>query len=340
MSQLFRGNEMDVWTNWNTASSAIRWPNHGSSTTWKYIGPNNAFFDLEGRNRGRQGVRMAQQFGGGYHLPFEQLFTETAYQVGATYERTNIQKRTMRMGVILGGTQYSEHQYRCIENNWWNSWPVDTPGWLGAHSRFGGWRWAQVMLASPVTTSVKQDPTTHKNSVMVWDMQIVAPKPWFAKRTLYTTWEAHPETVAAHGFDMETITIANRGQLGVWPLFLIKGPGKAWVQDGMTDRLVELPTLQSSDGYVLVDTDPANRTLTGSKDPVDNVFFDLIRQSRILDFFLHDLSALGLPVWRRANGIRFQSQIPPRTLANIKVKHDNPTGAITVLVPQRYARPT
>jgi hypothetical protein len=104
--------------------------------------------------------------------------------------------------------------------------------------------------------------------------------------------------------------------------------------------MVQLPTLQESDGYVLVDTDPANRTLTGTSDPVDNIFYSVIRQSRILDFFLHDIDALGLPVWRRANGLQFKSQIPPRTIANITVKHDNPTGAITVMIPQRYIRPS
>ena len=242
--------------------------------------------------------------------------------------------------MILGGKGVSSHAYRMIEANWWDAWPHDKPGWLGAHTRFGGWRWAQVMLGEAVKSAVHMDPTTHGNNVMTWDMQLIAPKPWYAKRTLYTTWEAHPATVAANGFDQETIAIANRGHMSQCPLFLVKGPGKAWVQDGMTDRMVELPTLQESDGYVLVDTDPAQRTLTATNDPVDNLFYSIIRSSRILDFLLHDISALGLPVWRRANGIRFVSQIPPRTVANIKVKHDNPTGTITVLLPQRFIRPT
>ena len=73
---------------------------------------------------------------------------------------------------------------------------------------------------------------------------------------------------------------------------------------------------------------------------MDNIFYELIRSSRILDFLLHDISALGLPVWRRANGIRFTSQIPPRTVANITVKHNHPEGAITVMMPQRYMRPS
>jgi hypothetical protein len=227
-----------------------------------------------------------------------------------------------------------------IEANWWDAWPHDTPGWLGCHTKFGGWRWAQVQLAEAVKTSMSSDPTMFGNNIMHWDMKLLACKPWYAKRTLYETWTAHPDTVAAHGFDSETISIANRGHLPQWPVFVVSGPGQVYVQDGMTDRMVKLPLLSADDGYVLVDTDPANRTLTGSKDPVDNLFFDIIRQSKILDFFLHDIAALGLPVWRRGGDVRFMSQIPPRTIANIKVQHSNANGTVTVLVPQRFIRPS
>jgi hypothetical protein len=97
--------------------------------------------------------------------------------------------------------------------------------------------------------------------------------------TLYETWTAHPN-VTANGVDEETITIANRGNLPVWPLFLVRG--REGVDSGRHDfRMVELPTLSAADGYVLVDTDPGNRTLTGSKDPVDNIFYDYIRSSHV-----------------------------------------------------------
>lgn len=336
MTKFLRGKELEVFQQYPTAVAALHLM---EATRWVYIGPNRAWFDLEGRFRGRQGVRMTPELVGAHHLPFEHLFTEGAYQIGATYERTNILKRTIQMGVTIGAPKYSSHQYRLMENNWWDAWPVGELGWLGCHTRFGGWRWLAVMLGEAIRTSVRMDPTANQNNMQRWDMSIVAPKPYFCKPMLYTTWVPHPETITAHGFDQETIAIANRGQLSQWPLFLIKGPGRASVSDGMTDRMVDLPVLQSSDGYVLLDTDPANRTLTGSSDPVDNVFYDLIRSSALLDFLLHDISSLGLPVWRRANGIRFLSQIPPRTVANITVKHDNPDGAVTVIMPQRYVRP-
>jgi len=335
-AKLLRFNEAYVYQRWETIPRALR----SEETRWVYLGPNGSRWDLNGRHEGRQGVRLSREMQGAYHLPFDHLLTESAYQIGATYERSNINKRIISIGVTLGGPKYTTHAYRMIEANWWDAWPHDTPGWLGCHTKFGGWRWAQVQLGEAVKTSMTGDPASFGNNVMHWDMKLLAPKPWYAKRTLYETWTAHPDTVEEHGFDTETISIANRGHLPAWPVFVVSGPGKAYVQDGMTDRMVELPLLSADDGYVLVDTDPANRTLTGSKDPVDNIFFDVIRQSKILDFFLHDIAALGLPVWRRANGIRFMSQIPPRTIANLKVQHSNANGTITVLLPQRYIRPS
>jgi hypothetical protein len=140
------------------------------------------------------------------------------------------------------------------------------------------------------------DPAAMNNNVQKWDMQLMAVNPWYAKRTLVEKWIAHQETVTANGFDEETITIANRGHLPVWPLFIYTGPGTAWVQDGMTTKMIQLPKLSAADKYGLVDTDPSHRTLTGATDPVDNIFYQIIRQSKILDFFLHDVEAQGSAV--------------------------------------------
>lgn len=309
------------------------------STRFVYIGPNGLRWDLSGRFKGKQGARLAKEVQGAYHLPFTQLFTEGAYQVGSTYERTNIDKRAIQIGVTLGYNASAE-AYRMIESNWWDSWPPDVPGWLGCHTVTGGWRWAQVQLAKTVDTSIPLDPTAHGNNGFTWDMSIVAAKPWWAKRTLYETWTAHPDTTSLIGYAEKTFTIANKGNMAVYPKFLYTGPGRCWIQDGMTANLLPMPTLSADDGYVLVDTDPSQRTFTSTTDPIDNIFYQVVRASRVLDFFLHDIEALGLPVWRRANGIRFTNPIPPKTVANIKVRHDHAGGTVTCLMPQRFTRPS
>lgn len=337
MTKLVRRQEEHLLTDWTSARAFLNIPT--ASTRVMYIGPNGLRWDLFGRHAGRQGVTLGPELQGFYHLPFEQLFTEGAYQMGATYERTNTLKRVINLGVVLGYNRSAE-AYRQIESNWWDSWPPETPGWLCVHTPVTGWRFTQVQQAKPVETSMKLDPTAFGNNGMQWDMQIVAAKPWFAKRMLTDSWTAHPETNALLGYDEFTFHIANKATMPAYPKFIYTGPGKCWVQDGMTDKMIELPELSADDGYVTVDTDPAERTFKGSNDPTDNLFYKYLRQSRILDFLLHDLDALGLPVWRRANGIRFDSPIPPRTVANLKVRHDHPGGQVFVYMPQRYTRPS
>lgn len=336
-AKLVRGKEAHLLTNWETARRYLKLPTE--STRLVYIGPNGLRWDLAGRRKGRQGVKLANELQGFYHQPFEQLFTEGAYQIGSTYERTNITKRLINLAVTLGFNRSAE-AYRAIESNWWDSWPPDQPGWLGCHTPFAGWRWAQVQLAKTVDTSMPIDPTSFGNNGFMWDMQIVAAKPWWSKRMLYETWTAHPDTHSLLGYDEYTFQIANRGTMESYPRVLYSGAGRCWVQDGMTDKMIELPQLSSDDGVVLVDTHPGERTFTGEKDAIDNIFYQFIRQSRVLDFFLHDIEALGVDVWRRAKGVRFQSPIPPRTVANIKVRHTTPGAQVTVLLPQRFTRPT
>jgi hypothetical protein len=315
-----------------------------TSTRWVYEGPNGLHWDLAGRNEGKQGARLVDELGGHYHMPFEHLLTESAYQVGATYERTNYLKRTIHMGVVLGGRQYTSAAYGMIENNWWESWPEEHPGWLGCITQNGGIRWAQVQIGKVVDSPMKKDPRYAGNNVMVWNMDVMALKPTWNKRMLVEKWTANADAVAANGYDETVFTIANRSNMPQWPMFIYTPPGRAWVQDGMTNRMVELPLISQKDGYVLVQTDTAERTLSAAKDPVDEIFYDLIadfaRQSRILDLFLHDLTSLELPVWRRMPGIRFTSQIPPRTVANLRVRHSTAGGTVVCLMPQRYKRPS
>jgi hypothetical protein len=131
----------------------------------------------------------------------------------------------------------------------------------------------------------------------------------------------------------------NAGDWKPWPKFIVEGAGEVTIQDGVTDRMVELPEFFASDGMVLVDTDPAARTLTGSRDPVDNLFYKLIRNSEVMDYILGDLTSAdsGLPVGRRMpGGIGFSSQLPAKSVTHVKVTHTNPNGKITAVVPQWY----
>ena len=87
----------------------------------------------------------------------------------------------------------------------------------------------------------------------------------------------------------------------------------------------------------MCDTEPAHRTLTAANDPQDNLLFDLIRQSQILDFFLGGIANEGLPLQLQfAN--RFIYAIPPKTVVQLTVGHSDPAGVIVAQVGQRFKR--
>lgn len=328
--RLIRGAEWDGYDHWDKLPPALQ----GLDTRVIYISPDGARFDLiGGPMAGRQGVYLAEEFQGEHQWPFELLLSEGAYELGASVERVNVLKREINLGVTIGGHKppLTNYQYRMAESRWWDGQDENRNGWLGIYTRYSGWRWLQVRPAKTVDTSQKRDPTYAGNNTATWSINWLAGKPYYAKPSLFETFKCSP------GKKDAVITLANRGDLDAHAQFIISAPGTATVEDGISGRMVELPELSVNDGYTLCDTDPGNRTLTASNDPVDNVFYEIIRQSKILDFFLHDIAATGLPVWQRFNK-RFMYAIPPRTVANIRVEHDNPNGSITVLVPQRYKR--
>jgi hypothetical protein len=134
-----------------------------------------------------------------------------------------------------------------------------------------------------------------------------------------------------------TLNLCNRGDLPSYAQFFVSSPGQAIVQDNASNRLVPLPHTLKSRGTYMVDTEPGKRTLTAADDPHDNLLFDLIRQSQILNFFLSGIANAGLPLQLTWNN-RFIYTIPPRTELMLTVGHSDPHGVITALVPQRYKR--
>lgn len=324
------------------------------------------FWTLWGTGAGKQGLVLAPQLAGLMHNPFTQLVSEGPYQVGATYERVDYGKREISFQVHVGiGEPDTIFRYRMIEQRWWTSWSAKEDGYLGVFTRTHGWRFLKVRLAEDPKTVMVLDPEAMGANVMSWDMTVIAAQPYWAKRQETTTWQNNgdgdggiPQTpwdelieliediaegllpgisklIPGMHIGEHNLVVANRGTEPVYPKFLISSPGKVWIQDGPGGTMVELPLLTPKDGDVLVDTDPTARTLTAETDPVDPLFFQITRNSELLDFLLHDLLVSTLPVWRRFEG-RFTTPWPARTVNRIKVRHSNAGGRVTVLMPQKF----
>lgn len=317
----------------------------GAGTTVVYISPKKQMFHLAGPRAGTEGVSLATQMLGDQQWPFEVVIEESAYMMGATIQKVNINKRMFNVGVVIGrhNPPMSEYQYRMAEDHWWQGQDELNDGWLGVWTRFSGWRWIPVRPDVTVKTSQKMDTTAFGNNVSTWDISWIAARPYFTKPALYSTWLAKDSNVQPNpkpgGSDLYTGTVhlANRGDLPSYVQFLVSSPGEAWVQDNLSSRMVRLPFTAKSDGTYLCDTEPGKRTLTAPTDPVDNPLYDFVRQAKILDFFLHDLASLGLPLQMRFNN-RFMYTVPPRTAVALTVQHTNPAASITAFMPQRFKR--
>lgn len=316
----------------------------GMGTTVVYISPKGQLFHLAGPRAGAEGVSLASQVLGDQQWPFEVIVEESAYMMGATIQKVNINKRIFNIGVVIGrhNPPMTEYQYRMAEDHWWQGQDERNDGWLGVWTRFSGWRWIKVRPDVSVKTSQRMDTTAFGNNVSSWDITWLAARPYFTKPALYKTWFAKDASLQPNPVPGKkdlytgTIHLANRGDLPSYVQFLVS-PGQAWVQDNDSTRMVELPFTSKNDGTFLCDTEPGKRTLTAPNDPVDNLLYDFVRQSKILDFFLHDLADLGLPLQMRFND-RFMFAVPPRTAVALTVQHTNKSGTITAFLPQRFKR--
>lgn len=344
--RFIREAEKRAYDQWDKLPKALQ----GLATRVLYITPDGFRYDLYGGPlAGRQGVHLAEEFAGEHHWPFELLKTEGAYEMGSTIERVNVLERTIRLNVVIGGhvpRSLNNYQYRMAEARWWDGQDENRDGWLGIYTRYSGWRWVRVRPAKTVDSAQDRDPVSMDNNTATYSIEWIGQKPYYSKPSLWDSWQNHSNIHGLSGplndflglqVGEGVITLANRGDLRSHVQYIVSAPGKAWVQDGASDRMVELPLLVESDGYVLVDTDPMARTLTASGDPVDNIFYQIARQSKILDFLLWELDQTGLPVWKRFDK-RFMAPVPPRSMAQLRVRHSNPNGSITAIMPQRYKR--
>lgn len=331
--RFIRAAEMPAYNQWDRLPDYLQ----GLATRVLYITPDNVVYHLYGgRLAGTQGVQL-QDIEGENHWPFELLLSEGAYELGATVDRVNILKREINLNVIIGGQGFNDFQYRMAEDRWWAGQDETRDGWLGIYTRFSGWRWLRVRPAKTIAGEQKLDPVAFGNNTALYPITWLAQKPYYSKPSVWDTWTNTEDTSVLFGVGEGRIQLANRGDLASYPQYIVSAPGKAWVEDGNTGRMVELPLLAKADGYVLVDTDPTQRTLTASADPVDNVFYAIARKSKILDFLLWELDETGLPVWQRFDK-RFLASVPPKTVASLRVKHSYPNGTITAIMPQRYKR--
>lgn len=322
----------------NTYTELDQFPEYLAAlqTVVMYIDPNGNVFHLNGPLAGWEGVQLGPVIQGEQHIPFTQVLIEGAFQLGATVQRTNKDKRLINFRVQIAGK--NNYTYRMAEERWWAGQIEDQPGWLGVFTRLSGWRWIQVYPYKTVDTAQQIDPVAYGNNFAEWDINWIAPYPLYSKPSVYKQWKASTSGAPnKDGYYTGNLVLANRGDIEANVYYLINGAGYCQVQDNNSDSMVALPHIYASDGVVLCNTDPAQRTLVAQNDPQDNVFYDIARASGILNFFLSTVDQQDQAIWQRGY-TRFLNVVPPATSTHFTVMHTNPNATITAFLPQRYRR--
>jgi hypothetical protein len=312
-------------------------------TVMIYIDHWGNVFHLNGPHAGKEGVQLYQTMQGEQHLPFEQILTESAYQLGATIERFVIHKRIIDFRAYIGRVGMNNLTYRICEDRWWAGQSVIYPGWFGVFTRFSGWRWIQVWPMKTVDTAQKMDPVAYGNNQAVWDIQWIAPRPYYHKPARYKPWRASasgpPKVDPDDGrlYYSGEVPLDNGGDVATSVIYMIEGAGHFKVQDNSSSRMVSGPEVFEEDGLVLVDTDPIEKTITAANDAHDNIFYKIARSAGLLKFLLGGFGERGEAIWRRKY-MRFMYQCPPGESTSLTVKHTNPNAVITPVLPQRFQR--
>jgi hypothetical protein len=299
---------------------------------------------LNGPNAGQEGARFGQNLQGEHHLFFEQVVTESAYQFGATIERVNYLARKINCRVFIGRPGMNNITYRACEERFWHGQDEQLGGWFGVFTRFSGWRWIPVWPMKTVDTAQKMDPVAYDNNQAQWDVNWIAPIPYYSKPALTTKpWlAANAGAPDADGYYHGTLVVPNGGDIGSYAEYLLNdcegADGDTWVQDNIDSRMVALPPIYASDGQVLVDSDPTHKTIVADNDPHSDEMFKLLRASGLVNFFLQgNKTPASEALWLRGY-VRFIFPIPPNMVAHLRVKSRNPNANIVAQVTQRYKR--
>ena len=307
-----------------------------------YVDSNGNVTHLNGPNAGREGVRLHENLQGEHHLFFEQVVTESAYQFGATIERVNYLARKINARVFIGRPGMNNITYRACEDRWWTGQDEQKGGWLGIFTRFSGWRWIQVWPAKTVDTAQKRDPVAYDNNQAIWDINWIAPVPYYTNGAPIMTapWlAAKAGAPDADGFYHGVLAIPNMGDIGSYVEYLLTDcAGEVWVQDNIAERSVKVGPIYETDGQITVSTDPTEKTLVSEFDPHDNEFYKMIRATGLVKFLLLPTKALsGEAIWLRQY-IRFMYPTPPKAVAHLHVKANNPNAQIVARMSQRFKR--
>ncbi len=312
----------------------------------KWIGCDDNVFHLSGFMEGAEGVFISAAIRGLVHRPFKSVWHEPAY--GAPrFERTVDERREISTRIAICSD--SQFGWQDAETKFWNGMNGDTPGWWSTFTRRTGELWLPMQLAEAVQTELSEDPG-YRNFVQEWDILLaadgeprwrmpdVAPADWVNDMSITTKVKRDESKIAPEiTVGVGKFKVANRGTAPSWPVFTVSAPGRCWLPDGVSGRMVRVPPLEAGE-HIIVDTNPENRIAISALDPVDDWGKQIIRNSELLSWLFGQYGDSGITVLERFHGQGFTQPIQPGTVATLPVWHDTKDARVSVRLPQRYER--
>lgn len=331
-------------SDWTDVPTYLRAP--GMSNKW--IGNDNQpdVWHLSGFNEGAEGVFISGPIKGLVHRPFKSIWYQPAY--GAPrFERTVDERREISTRIAICSD--SEYGWQDTESKFWNGMDGDNPGFWCTFTRRTGELYIPMQLADAVQTELTEDPG-YSNYVQEWDILLAAdgeprwrspdlqPADWVNDLSTTTTVKRDEAPLAPNiTVGVGKFKIANRGTAPAWPMFTVSAPGRCWLPDGTSGRMIRVPKLAAGE-HIIVDTNPENRIAISALDPVDDWTKQIVRNSELLSWLFGQYGESGISVLERFHGQGFTQPIAPGTIATLPVYHDTLGARISVRLPQLYER--
>lgn len=248
-------------------------------------------FVIAGDGEGNHGVHLGTGVDGIYDLPLAPLFTEYAFQHGASYGGTRYPPRRFSFGVVIYGEAGIGWDRR--DSRWRRAWStaadstmvIETP-----HSR----RYLKLRLAEAPTLVTESDPNQTQVERIV--MPVIALDPfWYGDERSFM-WANPTDTtgVPPASITLSDIMLDNPGDFPMWPIYELQAhAGAQWILPDYSwgskrwrsavqhaARMLTMPALIEGE-HLLVDTNEQAK-LGQFESSLDTQFYKRMQGKRFL----------------------------------------------------------
>jgi len=274
-----------------------------SETLVEIEGVNGDMVTISGPGQGREGFELLE---GGlqdvYDIPFTTIYTQHAFEQGATYNGMRIERRTPLIKVLGSATE--RQSWKVVDERWAELWSplADTKLWVeDEDSR----RHLLIRQLEHMRVDMQWDPNGEQKAEI--ETPGVSGNPWWWEPSVFDVWTSTTDTTGVDEYgdpkiEYGTVTVSNPTPYPIWLRWRLQdgpAPGVKWtlpdfswgnkafgraVQDA--DRVLHMPELIANE-HVDIDTD------------------DLAKRPQVV-------STLDTQIYLRMEGKTFKYPLPPR----------------------------